>query len=190
MGDLLRLYRAGKSREQFCKNWDDIENVFRKADNLTGPGPYLVIPYTENEMLVSLRPQQLVEERQNTRPDETWRIGNPADFFAALAKTDRILPVVDSDLNPEFTGCFSLRHTIRLRNRVVETRLLEAEKWAALAGLALGDDSPLADAWWELAYVQFHDVFTGSHPTVVYDDVLRVLDRIEGTGKDGVFGER
>lgn len=93
-----------------------------------------------------------------------------------MAKTGRELPVVDGDLNPEFTGCFSLRHNLRLENRRVETRLLEAEKWVALAGM--DRKAALEDAWWELAYVQFHDVFTGSHPTEVYNDVMRVLGEI------------
>ena len=163
---------------QFCKNWDDIEACFDEADRLTGPGPYMILPYTENEMLISLRPQQLVERRRGERPNQTWRTGTPRDFFAALAKTGRILPRVDGDLNPEFTGCFSLRHALRLQNRRVETRLLEAEKWAVLAGWN-GSAERLAEAWWQLAYVQFHDVFTGSHPTVVYEDVLRVFSEVE-----------
>lgn len=177
--------------EQFCKNWDDIDQCFARADLLTGPGPYLVIPYTENEMLISQRPQQLVEERRRERPEQTWRMATPAAFFDALAKTGRILPVVEGDLNPEFTGCFSLRSAIRLRNRRVETRLMEAEKWAALTRRdhdTASAEKALDEAWWELAYVQFHDVFTGSHPTAVFHDVMRVLGNIEATA-DAVLAE-
>ena len=69
-------------------------------------------------------------------------------------------PAVAADLNPEFTGCFSLRHPIRLRNRQVENRLLEAEKCSALADLRDADTAAaLEQAWWELAFVHFHDVF-------------------------------
>ncbi|MBC8103682.1 MAG: alpha-mannosidase [Cytophagales bacterium] len=170
---------------RFYKNWDDIEACFARADQLTGPGPFLVLPYTENEMLVSLRPQQLVAARQRERPDQSWRTATPAEFFAALAKTGRILPVVDGDLNPEFTGCFSLRHAIRTENRRVETRLLEAEKWAALARLDRG--AALEAAWWELAYVQFHDVFTGSHPSEVFHNVMQVLREVESAADTVLF---
>ncbi|MBC7805506.1 MAG: alpha-mannosidase [Akkermansiaceae bacterium] len=163
---------------QFYKDWDGVDRCFALADQLTGPGPFLVLPYTENEMLVSLRPHQITRERNLERAGQTWCTATPAEFFDAVAKTGRVLPVVDSDLNPEFTGCFSLRHAIRLANRRMETRLLEAEKWAALAGLE-GSAAALENDWWELAYVQFHDVFTGSHPTVVFEDVMRVLDEIE-----------
>ena len=161
----------------FCRNWDDIEKCFADADALTGPGPFLVIPGTENEILVSLHTLTLTEERSRERPDQKWRMAVPNEFFVALEKTGRALPVVESDLNPEFTGCFSLRHPIRLLNRRVENRLLEAEKWIALAGGKEGD--LLEEAWWQLAYVQFHDVFTGSHPSVIYHDVMRILREIE-----------
>lgn len=168
---------------KFCTNWDHIEECFNKADELTGNGPFAVVPYTENEMLVSRRPLQLIAQRNQERPRQKWQTATPRNFFQALEKTGGDLPVVHGDLNPEFTGCFSLRQPIRLRNRAVETRLLEAEKWAALAGLP-GGQTALEDAWWELSYVQFHDVFTGSHPTVVFNDVMQTLDAIEDTANE------
>ncbi len=162
--------------ERFCTNWDDIDIIFAQADQLSGPGPYLVIPYTENEMLVSRRPGQLAARRNRERPDQNWQMATPGDYFAAVEAAGRVLPVVESDLNPKFTGCFSLRQPIRTRNRVVENRLLEAEKWSALAGL---DAQKLENAWWQLHYVQFHDVFTGSHPTPIFHEVMAILDEIE-----------
>lgn len=33
------------------------------------------------------------------------------------------------------------------------------------------------DAWWDLAFVHFHDVFTGSHPENVYKDVMARLHK-------------
>ena len=162
----------------FCRNWDDIDRCFLHAETLTGAGPFLVVVGTENEMLVSLYPRTLIEQQNDEHPNQTWRMAVPNEYFAAIEKTGRALPVVDGDLNPEFTGCFSLRHSIRLRNRAVENRLLEADKWAALAGIGKSA-SALEEAWWQLAYIHFHDVFTGSHPTVIFDDVMRILDEIE-----------
>ena len=88
-----------------------------------------------------------------------------------------------NNLNPEFTGTFSQRIKIRLRNREIETLLLEAEKWSALTGRQ-GWQEPLNEAWWEMAYIQFHDVFTGSHPTEVYMDLLQSFDQVEKAGID------
>jgi alpha-mannosidase len=171
---------------RFYKNWDDIDRCFAKADALTGPGPFLVMPYTENETLVSLRPLDLLRARDRDRQGESWHSATPADFFAAVDAARRELPVVDADLNPEFTGCFSLRQPIRLANRRAETRLLEAEKWAALTGLA-GTEADLEEAWWRMAYVQFHDVFTGSHPTAVYHGVMETLAAADSAA-DAVLG--
>ncbi len=160
------------------RNWDGIETCFEQADALSGPGPFMVVPLTENEMLVSLLPLQLIDRRNRERPGQHWQMATPREFFSALEQTGRVLPVVNGDLNPEFTGCFSLRHPIRLRNRAVETRLLEADKWAALCGLDAASQV-LAEAWWQLHYVQFHDVFTGSHPTEVFHQLMQTLDEIE-----------
>lgn len=161
----------------FYRTWDGIDRCFEKADTLTGPGPYLLLPYTENEYLVSGYPQKLIDERNAERPHQHWRHATPSEYFEAVAQTGRVLPQVNGDLNPEFTGCFSLRHAIRIVNRRVETRLLEAEKWAALAGFNANER--LENAWWDLAFVQFHDVFTGSHPTFVNQEVMAVLAHVE-----------
>lgn len=158
-------------------HWNDLDRLFAAADELEGCGPFLVQPLTENEYLVSLRPYREARHRNATRPSESWTIGTCADYFELLDRAGQELPVEHADLNPEFSGCFSLRPKIRLRNRRAEGLLIEAEKWACLAGGV--DASGLTDAWWDMAFVQFHDVFTGSHPTHVYDDVIATLDRID-----------
>ncbi len=178
-GTYAAFMRRENLSERFCTNWDDIQITFDQADKLSGVGPFMVIPYTENEMLVSRRPAQLAKERNRDRAGQTWKIATPGEYFAAVEESEaagRVLPVVAGDLNPEFTGCFSLRQPIRLRNRAVETRLLEAEKWVALAKI---EAPTLEEAWWQLHYVQFHDVFTGSHPTPIFHEVMAILDEIE-----------
>ncbi len=164
-------------------NWDGLDKLFAHADALPGEGPFMVFAQTENEMLVSLRPLRDLRDRIATRPDERWEIGTPHDHFVALDQTARDWPEVDGDLNPEFTGCFSLRPRIRLRNRRAETLLLEAEKWAILAGTD-GWSQSLEEAWWKMAFVQFHDVFTGSHPTAVYTHVMKTFDAIDAAATE------
>ena len=54
---------------------------------------------------------------------------------------------------------------------------MELEKLAAWSNS--GEAASRAEElWWEIAYVQFHDLITGSHPTDVYEDCLRRYDRI------------
>ncbi len=173
--------------EIFYSDWTTLEPLFDKAAALRGPGPYLVIPYTENEAPVSLRAFAVAAARAKTHPDETWHVSTPADFFAALDATPRALPQVCADLNPEFTGCFSNRTALRLRNRAIEALLLDAEVATALArqadaGRAAGVKT-LESAWWDLALVQFHDVLTGSHPTPVYHEAMALLERAEHSAR-------
>ncbi|MDU0206353.1 glycoside hydrolase family 38 N-terminal domain-containing protein [Paenibacillus sp. MAH-36] len=160
-----------------CSDWQTVDKLFEKADGLHGEGPFIVIPFVENEMLLGLHHVELVKQRQEERADEEWKLALPRDYFQALESKRHLLPVVHADLNPEFTGTFSLRTEIRTTNRRVETKLLEAEKWQALAGSL--PSMALEEAWWEMAYTQFHDVFTGSHPTPIYLDLMRRYQNID-----------
>jgi len=162
----------------FTRTWDQIDQLFTQAATAQGPGPILITAYTENEVLPSLRPDLYVQQGNAAGQAGLWQYATLSSFFDALEALDTQWPVIHGDLNPEFTATFAQRIVIRLRNRAVETILLEAEKWAALTGLTDWQE-PLEGAWWELAYVQFHDVFTGSHPTNVLIDVLASLDKVE-----------
>ncbi len=165
------------------KNWDDLEECLNSADQFEGEGPFLVVPYTENEMIVTLRIMDFIKERNSANDDENWVCGLPHEYFDALEKKKKVWPVVNGDLNPEFTGTFSLRPLIRIVNRKVENLLLEAEKWASILQLK-GWKEKLENAWWEMAYNQFHDVFTGSHPTKVFSDLMSRYDKVEQVAQE------
>ncbi len=162
-------------------HWDGIDQIFADADALPGYGPFIVHQHNENESLLSLRPYRDVRERNLTRPNESWTIGTHAEYFRLLEESGADLPIEHGDLNPEFTGCFSLRAPLRLRNRQAEGLLVEAEKWACLSGYR--DVGPIIESWWNMAFVQFHDVFTGSHPTHVYRRVIDTLDQIDARAR-------
>jgi alpha-mannosidase len=161
----------------FTRNWEQIDRLFQQASKAEGSGPFLITAYTENEVAPSLRPDFYVKQGNSQGQEGLWQYSTFSAFFDALEALDAEWPVIDGDLNPEFTATFSQRIMIRLRNRAVETALLEAEKWAALTRLH-NWQAPLEEAWWEMAFVQFHDVFTGSHPTDVFLDLLTSLDNI------------
>jgi|GEM_PF-1231077 len=162
-------------------NWAQVDRLMQRAMAIQGNDPFTIMPYTENEGLPLTRLIHWVEQGNRGKTGKPWRFILPRDFFAYLNTLEEPFPVMGGDLNPEFSGTFSQRVAIRVRNRQVENLLLEAEKWAAFAALSATDidRAALKDAWWELAYIQFHDVFTGSHPTEVYLDVLERLDRVQ-----------
>lgn len=162
----------------FVRDWNEVDRLFEQAANHEGEGPILITGQTENELLPTMRPDYHVKRGNANGQEGLWQYSTYSDFFTALEATNKSWPVFHGDLNPEFTGTFSQRMPIRLRNRQVETKVLEAEKWASLTRLNDWTEK-LEEAWWELAYIQFHDVFTGSHPTEVYDQLMKSLDDVE-----------
>ncbi|WNR46007.1 glycoside hydrolase family 38 N-terminal domain-containing protein [Paenibacillus roseipurpureus] len=164
-----------------CSDWQAVDTLFARAEQLQGEGPFIVIPFVENEMMLGLHHMEQVRHRQEENGNEEWKLALPRDYFQALEVKRHSLPVVHSDLNPEFTGTFALRTEIRTTNRRVETLLLEAEKWNALAGGL--PSNLLEEAWWGMAYAQFHDVFTGSHPTPIFRDLMVRYGQMESSAQ-------
>ena len=118
----------------FAADWQTVDQLVETAAAVDTDGPCLVTPYLENEIHLSLHYLDRVKQKNQTDPG-AWENSLPRRFFDALEKTGKPWPVVWGDLNPEFSGTFSQRITIRTRNRVSENLLLEAEKWAALLRL-------------------------------------------------------
>jgi alpha-mannosidase len=171
--------RPGHVFFAYYEQREALDRLFQTVSaQAAGPGPFLVMPYTENETPPSRYPAEYLQHRREQARDEAWCFATPAVFFDALETTGQSFPRISEELNPEFTGTFSQRIAIRLRNREVENRLLEAEKWACLAGLR-EQAASLDEAWWHMAFAQFHDLLTGSHPTAVMNEVLESLQKAQ-----------
>lgn len=75
------------------------------------------------------------------------------------------LPVLDHELNFEFTGCYTSESLIKQANRFGENYLVEAETLAAIASRAFGKAYPterLREGWINVLFNQFHDILPGS----------------------------
>ncbi len=78
---------------------------------------------------------------------------------------DLTIPVLDHELNFEFTGCYTSQSLIKQANRFGENYLEEAETLAALAARLHGLPYPTAqlrEAWINVLFNQFHDILPGS----------------------------
>ena len=104
----------------------------------------------------------------------TMRMAGPADFEKAVA--GRIdLSVWKGELNPIFQGIYSSRIELKEWMRVMEERLLTAEKLSVLAAL-LGSPADLDGIWagWEpVLFNQTHDLASGVMTDHVYEDTIR-----------------
>lgn len=180
--DVYSAYRRPDHMSvDFYKSWEEIDRSFDRLDTMTTDGPYMIMPHAENELFISMHANDVMQCKAAENPDQVWRAATPSEYFAALRASNAPLATVSADLNPEFTGCFSLRTAIRVRNRETETLLLEAEKRAALAGIDASAE--LEKAWWDMAFIHFHDVFTGSHPTGTFHYLLSLFDRLNETAR-------
>ncbi|HEX2949051.1 MAG TPA: glycoside hydrolase family 38 C-terminal domain-containing protein [Armatimonadota bacterium] len=98
-------------------------------------------------------------------------------FFSIAEEQAKDLPVVDSEMNFIFEGCYTSQSNIKYANRKSENALFEAEIAAVLgkgiAGLSYPADR-LHAAWKHAMFNQFHDILPGSgvHATYEYSQGL------------------
>ena len=75
------------------------------------------------------------------------------------------LPVLNHELNFEFTGCYTSQSLIKQANRIGENLCEEAETLAVIASCLTEYHIPiqqLRDAWTHVLFNQFHDILPGS----------------------------
>jgi len=105
------------------------------------------------------------------RDMDTWpvypsfRFATTHEFYAILEKHGDRWPVLERELNFEFTGCYTSQSAIKQANRHGENYCLEAETLAAVAARAVGRTYPapmLRDAWTNVLFGHFHDILPGS----------------------------
>ncbi|MCS6775227.1 MAG: glycoside hydrolase family 38 C-terminal domain-containing protein [Chloroherpetonaceae bacterium] len=98
-----------------------------------------------------------------------------------LAQTGRSLPVLDHELNFEFTGCYTSQSAIKRSNRLGENYLLEAETLATLATHLTGARYPsetLREAWTHVLFNQFHDILPGSGVRETREHALALFQEV------------
>ncbi len=113
----------------------------------------------------SRRDIEMIREMQHWPIAPTIMFSGLQDFFKELEKIQDKLPIVDSERNYIFTGCYSSQSEIKGGNRLCEDRLYTAETLSALSfayGSGKGNQKNYARAWEKVMFNQFHDVLPGS----------------------------
>ena len=94
----------------------------------------------------------------------TINFGRLIDFFRYIEKAND-WPVVDTELNFVFDGCYSSQTRIKKANRIAEASLFEAEAFNAFSHLCGGypySGAAYAQAWEDVLFNHFHDIIPGS----------------------------
>ena len=94
-------------------------------------------------------------------------------YYSIVEKANPDIPVVDSELNYVFEGCYTSESNVKRGNRQSENVLPEVEAISLIAGATTGFPYPMDDIrkGWRLAmFNQFHDILPGSgiHATYEY----------------------
>lgn len=102
------------------------------------------------------------------------KFSSPDEYFRSQCINDMKLPVWKDELQHHASGCYSATSMVKQLNRKAEFWLESAEKWNTVA--ASVSDLPAAtekfgDAWREVCFNQFHDIFCGCSIMEAYDDV-------------------
>ena len=111
-------------------------------------------------------------------------------FFEQLeSECAEHLPVVDHELNVEFTGCYTSQSQIKKANRVSENRLYDTELAAVLAWKSCDygyPNSKIEKSWKNCLFNHFHDILPGSGVTAtrqytmgLYQDIMAETSMIE-----------
>ncbi|NLC42766.1 MAG: alpha-mannosidase [Clostridiales bacterium] len=109
--------------------------------------------------------EKLIE--MNTWPVyPTIQFGTFSEFYASVEEEigDK-LPVVDTELNSVFTGCYTTQTRIKQSNRISEAKLYDAEAYSTLNTLFVNGEysyKAYEEAWRSVLFNQFHDIITGS----------------------------
>lgn len=116
--------------------------------------------------------------------------GRPIEFGGVQSFFERInpsaLPVVNGELNPTFTGCYTTRIEIKKLVRQAESLLFNSEALCAVAGF----DAEVGPLWRELNLSQFHDAICGCHTDAVaaelHGKIGRVIDEANRFANDAL----
>ena len=118
----------------------------------------------------------------------TVRFDTAAGFFESLLAQKRDWPVIRTELNTVFEGCYTSHGDIKKMNRVSENLLPTAETFSALAS-PYGFIYPrggFVTAWRNTCFNQFHDIFDGTAIHGSYACSKKLFDTTYGIGKDAL----
>ena len=104
------------------------------------------------------------------------------EFYERLEQEGAELPVLDCELNFEFSGCYTTQTLIKKANRYAEKKLVDAEVASALSWACGAKGYPgaaLEEGWRDTLFSHFHDILPGSgvHDTRTYTHLRRLCRR-------------
>ncbi len=117
----------------------------------------------------TMRDIEMLDEMSRWPLFPSISFGTMKSFFKTIEPAIATLPVVKSERNMTFTGCYTSQARIKMANRKSQEVLYEAELFSSLAGIAAGKaveadavKRNLREGWINTLFNQFHDILPGS----------------------------
>jgi alpha-mannosidase len=152
-----------------------LNDVLRDASTQTPVKDFLIL-YGEGDHGGGPRDTDVaaIEKYKNDPNHPKMIFSDPAGYFQKIEASGVSFPVVRKELNFTFPACYTTQAATKKWNRTMEHRLLEAERFSALAvASGLRDYYPERDideAWKTVLRNQFHDILDGSSIGPVYEE--------------------
>ena len=107
---------------------------------------------------------QMLVDMQSWPVAPTVKFSTYTEYFEMLEKYRERFPILEEELGPTFTGCYTSESQLKTANRIMEDRLSAAETLTAMAKIGTdGNAYPrYRKAWKKLLFNQFHDILPGS----------------------------
>jgi alpha-mannosidase len=111
----------------------------------------------------------------------------PESYFKKLETARIEFPVLKKELNYTFPACYTTQAETKKHNRQLESLLLTAERFSAVAvssgARAYYPERDIDEAWKIVLRSQFHDIFDGSSIGPVYDESRRYYEAARERGQ-------
>ena len=123
---------------------------------------------------------QMLVDMQSWPVAPTVKFSTYTEYFEMLEKYRDRFPVLEEELGPTFTGCYTSESKLKTANRIMEDRLSAAETLTAMAKIgADGKAYPrYSEAWKKLLFNQFHDILPGSGIPETKDHALGNFEEV------------
>lgn len=129
-----------------------------------------------------------VLEHAHAFPDIELRFSTPEAFFEAVLPKREALPVVTSELQRTFPGCYSVMHDIKQEQRHGEHLLDQCARlidgFEKGAGRKLQLHARLDTAWDDLLFTAFHDILAGTSVPSAWHSVRAMQGRARISGEE------
>ena len=131
--------------------------------------------------LTPVEPQMLkmIEEYNHSQDAYELVLATPSECLKAVKANGDEDPgiqfaTVTDDLNPAFQGCYSARIDVKQWNRKLETLLINAEKYDAVAQRlgSAAQTERIWEAWRGVLFNQAHDIICGAEIDPVFENAL------------------